>query len=253
MGSSSLSGLRTSLYVQAAFTALFAFAPSQGGNATWTVVQLVLAAGAVLTAVGMERRAADARNLGLGFEVVALLVSVAALMGHHYIPGTLVGLRVLVVLLSGRTSRAEQVTAAEPAPAAELPGGHVVAVPAPAEPAAPQHLVAAPVAVAPGPAYAVAPDPAAYRPPAGPDAPPTGPAYGAQAPGPAYGAQPQHPQPPAPTAPPATAPVPAQAPADQRPQPARPAAPRPAAPAPMTPAPGRMAVDILPTGKKGRR
>ncbi|MFL6139202.1 MAG: hypothetical protein ACJ74O_15565 [Frankiaceae bacterium] len=177
MSGRSGSALRGSLITQAVVTALFSLVPGLGTDSTWLVVQLALAAGAGGAAWLVGQPGSSARTVTLGYEGVALAAGVVGLLGHHYIPGTIIGVRVLVGALSHR----------EPAPATE-PATEPVVEPV-AEPtlvtqvAAPQEAPAlAAVAAVPAPAPAVAAaappapcpaaEPAADRPPAPAPVPP---------------------------------------------------------------------------------
>jgi hypothetical protein len=93
-------GVRSALVVQAAITALFSLLPAAGSGGHWVAIQLALAAAAGTVAWYVGTPGAATRPVGLGFEGVALAVGVVGVAHHHYIPGTIVGIRVLVGLLS---------------------------------------------------------------------------------------------------------------------------------------------------------
>jgi apolipoprotein N-acyltransferase len=131
--------LSTRLFVQAAFTGLVAPIGSRGG--TWLAVTFAIAAAAVGVALTIRDGHERLRELVVGFEAVALAVGVVGLLGHHYIPGTIVGIAALIAALNTPASL--------PAPAPVAP---VVAdQPAPAYAAVPAQP--APQAEAAGTAY----------------------------------------------------------------------------------------------------
>jgi hypothetical protein len=146
----------TRLFVQAAFTGFLA--PLSAHGSTWLLVTFVLAAGAALIGAVVRNGHANTREIVIGFEAVAVAVGAVGLTGHHYIPGTIVGIAALVTALN------------HPMP-------HAVAVPAQMAPvdAAPEY---APV---PAPAYASVPAPAYAPVPAPAIAPVTAPVTGVRA------------------------------------------------------------------------
>src|SRR3954468_561099 len=133
----------TRLFVQAAFTGFLA--PMGAHGSTWLLVTFVLAGAAALIGAFVRNGHEKTRELVIGFEAVAVAVGAVGLMGHHYIPGTIVGIAAAVTALNHPMPR----PVAVPAQAADY------AAPAPAEQfAAPAKQFAAPAEqfAAPAPA-----------------------------------------------------------------------------------------------------
>jgi hypothetical protein len=164
----------TRLFIQAALTGLLA--PS-GRNAvhgsTWVMLTFALAAAAAVVGAIVRGGHGRTRSLVIGFEAAALLVGGVALIDHHYIPGTIVGLMALVTALNhpaphdvemplteavaadGAPAPAPQFAAAAPAPQFAAPAPAPVEVPA--QPAPVAEPVPAPVAPPAAPAAQPAP------------------------------------------------------------------------------------------------
>ena len=131
----------TRLFIQAGFTGVLA--PLSAHGSTWLVGTFALAAVAALLGAVVRSGHERTRELVIGFEVVAVAVGAFGLVGHHYIPGTIVGIAALVTAVNHPMPRA-------------------VAVPAQAVPAqgvpAPQFAAPAPVADVVAPEPSPAPD-----------------------------------------------------------------------------------------------
>src|SRR3954464_12236306 len=110
----------TRLFVQAAFTGFLA--PMGSHGSTWLLVTFALAGGAALIGAVVRNGHEKTPELGIGFGGACVAVGGIGLMGHHYIPGTIVGIAALVTALNHPMPRAvavpAQATAVEPAPAA---------------------------------------------------------------------------------------------------------------------------------------
>ena len=141
------SSARSTLLVQAAVTLLFGLlrpAPS----AAWTVGTIAVVTAAVGLAAALQPTAA-LRTAVLGFEGVALAFGALGLVAGHYVPGTIIGVSLLIRL--AQTSVDDFV--AVPQPLLPVPVSAPGAGPVAAPPAWP--VAAAPVApwvapVAPG-------------------------------------------------------------------------------------------------------
>src|SRR3954447_5689776 len=121
----------TRLFVQAAFTGFLA--PMGSHGSTWLLVTFVLAGGAALIGAVVRNGHEKTRELVIGFEAASVAVGAVGLMGHHYIPGTIVGIAALVTALNHPMPRTvavpAQATAVEAMPAAPqfaAPAGEVV-------------------------------------------------------------------------------------------------------------------------------
>src|SRR4051794_24587612 len=140
----------TRLFVQAAFTGFLA--PMGAHGSTWLLVTFVLAGAAALIGALVRNGHANTRELVIGFEAVAVAVGAIGLTGHHYIPGTIVGIAALVTALNHPMPRAVAV------PAQMAP---VETVPEYAPMPVPQFATPAPVTdcAAPAPVSQFAPEP----------------------------------------------------------------------------------------------
>jgi len=141
----------TRLFVQAAFTGFLA--PISAHGSTWLMVTFALAGAAAVIGAVVRNGHEKTRELVIGYEAVAVAVGAVGLMGHHYIPGTIVGIAALVTALNHQMPRPVAV------PAQATPGE---AMPAPqfaaAVPAAAPEYAPTPEYV-PAPEYAPAPAP----------------------------------------------------------------------------------------------
>jgi hypothetical protein len=94
---SSVSSLRSSLFLQAALTALYGLLRSDVGS--WTILTMIVAAGAVF--VGAALLPTPEMRVGaLAFECVALAFGAIGLLVGHFVPATLIGVVVLALLVS---------------------------------------------------------------------------------------------------------------------------------------------------------
>ena len=113
----------TRLFVQAAFTGFLA--PMGSHGSTWLLVTFVLAGAAAVIGALVRNGHEKTRELVIGFEVAAVAVGAVGLMGHHYIPGTIVGIAALVTALNHPMPRAvavpPQAAPVEADPAAAAP------------------------------------------------------------------------------------------------------------------------------------
>lgn len=117
--------LSTRLFIQAAFTGVMAPIGSHGS--TWLMLTFAIAAVAVGVALTIRDGHARTRELVLGFEAVAVAVGVVGLVGHHYIPGTIVGAAALIAAWNTPTPAPAAAPAEAPAPAyAAVPAQPVV-------------------------------------------------------------------------------------------------------------------------------
>lgn len=96
MASSYGKALSGRLFVQAALTAVFA--PLGGGGSSMLLALALGAAAGILGVLLMRGDVPNPRTVVIGFEAVAVLIGVAALLGHHYIPGTIVGVVTLITV-----------------------------------------------------------------------------------------------------------------------------------------------------------
>src|SRR4051795_1788273 len=167
MSQSSTHALSTRLFIQAAFTAFFALTPAYTARSGWTTVAFGLAA--LTVAVGFLVRSAvgNARAVIIGFESLVVIVFIAGLRDHYWIPGTIFGIVTLITALS-MPSRVSGCATADsawvpPAGAVQSPAGYVAAAAAP--------LAGAPIIdnpYAPAVPYAVPAMGNPYAPPAPP-------------------------------------------------------------------------------------
>jgi len=155
----------TRLFIQAAFTGLLA--PMSSRGSTWLVVTFAIAAGAVAVAAVIRNGHEKARELVIGFEAIAVAVGVVGLMGHHYIPGTIVGVAALITAVQHRAP----VAAAFVAPEAMQPPTFAAPVPMSSPATVPMSAPAPMPAPAPMAAPAPMPTPAAAPAPVPPPAP----------------------------------------------------------------------------------
>jgi hypothetical protein len=153
------SAARYALFVQAAVTLVFGLL-RPGSSTAWTIGTVALAMGAV----GLGAALAPTRTTRtaiLGFEGFALVFSVLGLAAGHYVPGTVIGLHLLVKLLQTPADEfAEGPVAAVPLSAslsAAVPAAPAPEAPPPpwGTPAAQPVPAAALVSVSPEPAPAV--------------------------------------------------------------------------------------------------
>ena len=96
MASSYGKALSGRLFVQAALTAVFA--PLGGGGSSMLLALALGAAAGILGVLLMRGDVPNPRSVVIGFEVVAVLIGVVAVLGHHYIPGTIVGVVTLITV-----------------------------------------------------------------------------------------------------------------------------------------------------------
>src|SRR3954454_15862387 len=119
----------TRLFVQAAFTGFLAPVGAQGS--TWLFVTFALAGVAALLGAVVRDGHANTREMVIGFEAAAVVVGAVGLMGHHYIPGTIVGIAALVTALNHPMPRAVAVPAQATAASQYGPVPEYAAPPAP--------------------------------------------------------------------------------------------------------------------------
>src|SRR3954449_7127951 len=132
MSQSSTHALSTRLFIQATFTAFFALTPAYTARSGWTTVAFGLAA--LTVAVGFLVRGAvgNARAVIIGFESLVVIVFIAGLRDHYWIPGTIFGIVTLITALS-MPSRVAGCAPAQsawvpPAGAVQSPPGYVAPV-----------------------------------------------------------------------------------------------------------------------------
>jgi hypothetical protein len=131
------------LYVQAAFTALFPLVYLNRDGKTWLLIGLALAAGCVGLSFLVRQGHPSARSAVLGFEALAVVVGALGLVGHHYVPGSVIGaLTFFAVVTSDATPKA---TAPEPVPAPAEPVINPALVPPQAPVPAMATVTAAPI------------------------------------------------------------------------------------------------------------
>lgn len=105
------------LYVQAAFSAAFPLLNLTRDGKSWLLIGLALAAACLGLAFYVRQGNESARAAVIAFEAVALVVGVVALLGHHYVPGSIVGAWTLFAVMSGG-ARSSATAVAAPAPQA---------------------------------------------------------------------------------------------------------------------------------------
>src|SRR3954449_12524826 len=220
MSQSSTHALSTRLFIQAAFTGFFALTPAYSGRSGWMTIAIGLAGLTVAVGFLVRSGVSNGRSIIIGLEALVLVVFVAGVRDHYWMPGTILGIVTLIAALN--TPRpvtgcaATDTSWAPPAGVVQAPPGY-------------------------GPPMAVGP-PAGAPVMGNPYAPPAPPAPFAA---PVMGNPYAPPAPPAPVwAPPSPAPVEAVVPV-QPPAPVEPIAP-PARPEDVPPAPRSMT--ILPGG-----
>lgn len=140
--------LSTRLFIQAAFTGVMAPIGSHGSM--WLMLTFAIAAVAVGIGLTIRDGHARMRELVLGFEAVAVAVGVVGLVGHHYIPGTIVGAAALIAAWNTPTSS----TAAEAPVEAPADGPRPAYAGVPAQPVVTAEPVAEAVAYPDVPAQA---------------------------------------------------------------------------------------------------
>ena len=148
----------TRLFIQAAFTGLLAPAGSRG--TTWMVATFALAVGAAVVGAIVRDGHERTRELVIGFEAVAVAVGVVGLMGHHYIPGTIVGIAALITAVQHPMTSATAVPmpAMQPMPMQPMPAMEPMAsMPVEPEPVATVPMQPEPVAAVPMQPEAAAP------------------------------------------------------------------------------------------------
>lgn len=117
MRRSNLAPFASSLYVQAAFTIFFTLGPLAGTGTTsaWRATEVLLAGAAAAVGVLLRSGSPQSRPVVLGFEAVAVAIGAYGLMADHvYLPGTIVGIGVLVRVASLSSSPAAPVMPAAP-------------------------------------------------------------------------------------------------------------------------------------------
>jgi hypothetical protein len=142
MSQSSTHALSTRLFIQAALTGLLA--PTASGGPAWMVLTLTVAAGAVAVGLLLRNAPANAKQVVVGFEGLALVVGSLGLVDGHYIPGTIVGVITLIHALNmsgGPAATAGADTQWVPPPAGQVPPAY--GPPMAAAPAAPAAVVPA--------------------------------------------------------------------------------------------------------------
>lgn len=98
-----LAPLASSLFVQAAITIFFTLGPLAGTATTggWRATQVLLAGAAAAVGIFLRTGAPQSRPAVLAFESVAVAVGAYGLMADHvYLPGTIIGIGVLVRVAS---------------------------------------------------------------------------------------------------------------------------------------------------------
>jgi hypothetical protein len=162
-----LAPLSTSLFIQAALTAFFTLAPLGGESGSWRAFELLIAAVAAAVGVFLRSGSPQSRNVVLGFEAIAIAVGAIALVSQHmYMPGTIIGIGVLIRVVNLPSQAPAPVMPAAPMPFGQFGG-------APCDPATGQPYAPQPYAQ---PQYSAQPQYGAH------------PQYGQ----PQYGAQPQY-------------------------------------------------------------
>lgn len=98
-----LAPLAGSLFIQAAITIFFTLGPLAGTGATggWRATEVLLAGGAAAVGLFVRTGSPQSRPAILAFESVAVAIGAYGLMADHvYLPGTIVGIGVLVRVAS---------------------------------------------------------------------------------------------------------------------------------------------------------
>lgn len=98
-----LAPLASSLFIQAAITIFFTLGPLAGTGATggWRAAEVLLAGAAAAVGVFLRTGAPQSRPVVLAFEAVAVAIGAYGLMAEHvYLPGTIIGIGVLIRVAS---------------------------------------------------------------------------------------------------------------------------------------------------------
>lgn len=112
-----LAPLASSLFIQAAITIFFTLGPLAGTGTTggWRATEVLLAGAAAAVGMFLRTGAPQSRPVTLGFEAVAVAVGAYGLMAQHvYLPGTIVGIGVLIRVASLPSSAPAPITHTAP-------------------------------------------------------------------------------------------------------------------------------------------
>jgi len=132
-----LAPLSTSLFIQAALTAFFTLAPLGGESGSWRAFELLIAAVAAAVGVFLRSGSPQSRNVVLGFEAIAIAVGAIALVSQHmYMPGTIIGIGVLIRVVNLPSQAPAPVMPGAPMPFGQF--GGAPCDPATGQPYAPQ-------------------------------------------------------------------------------------------------------------------
>jgi hypothetical protein len=135
MTGSTTTRLRVGLIAQALVTGGLTVGPLDPGR--WLPFVVGVAAGAVLLAWFIGTGTSSAWTMTLGFELLALVVGGTGAASGHYVPGTVVGLAVVIQLVLPSGRRAVRPTkVALPAPTRLTPPPVITARPEPSRPPA---------------------------------------------------------------------------------------------------------------------
>ncbi|MCW2598707.1 MAG: hypothetical protein JWM02_536 [Frankiales bacterium] len=138
-----MTSLRSTLYVQAALTALYGLTRSDG--VAWTLLTMVIAAGAVFVGAALQPIPSMRTGL-LAFEGIAVAFGAVGVTAHHYVPGTVIAVFVLVRLFGPDATRAFTDTPSAGLSVSDAPAASPFEYPAAqAAPAVPAWTPAAPV------------------------------------------------------------------------------------------------------------
>lgn len=113
-----LAPLASSLFIQAAITLFFTLGPLAGSQTTggWRAAEVLLAGAAAAVGVFLRTGAPQSRSVVLAFEAVAVAIGAYGLMAEQvYLPGTIIGIGVLIRVASLPSSAPAPVVPAAPA------------------------------------------------------------------------------------------------------------------------------------------
>jgi hypothetical protein len=100
MSQSSTHALSTRLFIQAAFTGFFALTPAYSARSGWSTIALGLAGLTIAVGFLVRSGISNARAVIIGLEAVVLIVFIAGVRDHYWMPGTILGIATLIAALN---------------------------------------------------------------------------------------------------------------------------------------------------------
>src|SRR3954452_16919773 len=100
MSQSSTHALSTRLFIQAAFTGFFALTPAYSGRSGWMTIAIGLAGLTVAVGFLVRSGVSNSRSIIIGLEALVLIVFVAGVRDHYWMPGTILGIVTLIAALN---------------------------------------------------------------------------------------------------------------------------------------------------------